>query len=323
MKFADFRIGPGVIAEQADIEYIPSGIYTGYPRYEYEWNVREKSAIEQTSIMSVTALRESVQEVSRVEYLENGCNKILTIAQSDIDSFSGALVKIGEAISSADFDVVVAPLRGGYKPSIFASLISGKEQLLSLLPFTNHSNMKNFNAYVLWMKEVLEDRGLTGRALRMCIIDTAHMGNGVFAMLKLLENVKHDLYSNNNIYIEMHLLESEMPGSVMSQIQQYARRMNQKMSVQPVFHHVDSLIIEDNEAALGLVMNIEHDDSIIIKPTPKNGEFLLRKGGTVIRIESENMSYAFSKLVMNAIDEDLQTSDNYTLMQQRIWELSH
>ena len=84
-------------------------------------------------------------------------------------------------------------------------------------------------------------------------------------------------------------------------------------------HLVDSLIIEDWDAALGL--SIEYKDKyVLIKPSVRDGKFLFRDNDSIKLIDSNNIQFSLDRLFSQVITDDFKTHPDYLFTGKIVWD---
>ena len=131
------------------------------------------------------------------------------VEQGEVDSYGDALVQIGKEISIKPFDIMLVPLRGGWKPSMQLQIMNKVSYPLFPFAFTAGSQRRFRKENIELIAERL--KGFRDKpTLQIGIADAAISGHSAKALAELLVEIKSEfrgqtwhvcfelLYSNKN-----------------------------------------------------------------------------------------------------------------------------
>lgn len=249
-------------------------------------------------------------EYTQLGAIQDAYNKAELVTQSDLDSYADALVRIAKQIAVKPLDIMLVPLRGGWKPSIQLQVMNKRGYPLFPFPFTagSQGRFRNENRECL-IERLKAFQGKT--ALRIGVIDAAITGHGAKALAELLMEVKSEfrgqawrvtfelLYSNSN---PKHPLpkQSDIIPSMSSGELLFERNL----------HVVPNLVIDDWDEVVGLRVN--------------NGEYLYKPvaDGTVLLKAHDNHITVFrSSELSRFVDHLIATSASEAILSDPLLEL--
>lgn len=222
--------------------------------------------------------------------------------QTDLDSYADVLVHIAKKLSVKPLDIMLVPLRGGWKPSIQLQVMNKVGYPLFPFPFTagSQGRFKKENLEVL--SECM--RAFHGKsALQIGVIDAAISGHSAKALAELLVEVKAE-FPGQAWHVCFDLLYSDKshnhPFPRESDVIPHMSKADLTFERNPRL--VPSLLVEDWDEGIGLSLN----NGQCIYKTTGDGTLLLRTNDNRVGVyRSSELSRFIDHLIANSASESM------------------
>lgn len=222
--------------------------------------------------------------------------------QSDLDSYADVLVRIAKELSVRQIDIMLVPLRGGWKPSIQLQVMNKVGYPLFPFVFTAGSQGRFQKENIELITERL--REFHGKAaLRIGVIDAAISGHSAKALAELLLVIKREfagqawhvcfdlLYSDENRNQPYPAESDVIPGMSKADLT-FERQLRL----------VPSLLVEDWDEGIGFSLN----NGQCIYKTTGNGTLLLRTNDNRVGVyRSSELARFIDHLIANSASESM------------------
>jgi hypothetical protein len=258
-----------------------------------------------------------VQEVKPkfFDSLRNNMDRVPVIQVRELYSYAEMLLEIGRELARQNYDIVIIPLRGGLKPWLQLDVLREFRQPPLWLPYTAGSQGKFDDQIMHVLYEGFKTKESTA-SLRFAVVDTAISGHGSAHLAEIL-NTFHSQDNKRQWSCDFHLLHARnRTPTETARIK--PSHDNLKFSV--ILWPVEHLLVEDWNEAIGLVVNWEGNQRVVIKQCATEGQLLLRRlDGSGQLIESAEMHAYLDVLLGDALSEYVQT-DPALEYQRDVWQ---
>jgi hypothetical protein len=222
--------------------------------------------------------------------------------QTDLDIYAGVLVEIAKELSVKPLDIMLVPLRGGWKPSIQLQVMNKVDYPLFPFAFTAGSQgrfrKENFDLLVEHLQ------ALRGKpALQIGIIDAAISGHSAKTLAELIVEVK-SAFRGQAWHVCFDLLYSDKstnhPFPRESDVIPDMSRGELTFERKPRL--VPSLLVEDWDEGIGFSLN----DGQCIYKTTGDGTLLLRTNDNRVGVyRSPQLARFIDYLIANSASESM------------------
>lgn len=209
---------------------------------------------------------------NQLRELQNAFKDAEYFTQSDLDSYADVLVEVAKELSTKSLDIMLVPLRGGWKPSIQLRVMNKNGYPLFPFAFTAGANgrfrQENFD---LLTDRLSEFHGKP--TLQIGVIDAAMSGHSAKALAELLQDIKAE-FPKQAWHVCFDLLYSD---KTKNQSFPYESDVIPHMSQGTLTFErnprlVPSLLVEDWDEGIGFSLN----NGQCVYKTTGNGTLLLR-----------------------------------------------
>jgi hypothetical protein len=224
------------------------------------------------------------------------------VAQSDLDSYADVLVQIAKELSVKPLDIMLVPLRGGWKPSIQLQVMNKVGYPLFPFAFTagSQGRFKKENLELI-MERFKEFHGKP--ALQIGVIDAAISGHSARALAELLVEIKSEFHGQAwHVCFEL-LYSDKNPNHPYPRESDVIPNMSKgELTFERHLRLVPSLVVDDWDEAVGFSVN---NGECIYKPSG-DGTLLLKTNDNRIGVyRSPELSRFIDHLIANSASESM------------------
>jgi hypothetical protein len=241
-------------------------------------------------------------------------NDLRVVSETQLIEFSQAVLAIGKAIAERKPSRIVSPLRGGLKPAL---------QLLALLP--EYNGRVEYIPYCGGSQGFFDDEVVpilrhaikaseTGGVTSLAVVDTAISGDGAAYLGKLMQSAAQ---AENVPLTKVHFHLMHARNRLPARVSALNALSNSRIKLSYELHGVDSLVVEDWNAALGLERTFD-GVKYSIKPTAEDGKVLVRRLKDIVLIDSPELSKWVDREIGGWIDATIRT-DPYARLIHPLW----
>jgi hypothetical protein len=222
------------------------------------------------------------------------------ITQSELDSYADVLVQIAKDVSQAPFDIMLVPLRGGWKPSIQLQVMNKLRYPLFPFVFTAGSQGRFRKENVESITERLREFK-DKPTLQIGVMDAAISGHSAKALAELLVEIKSEFRGQAwHVCFEMLYSDKNANHPFPRQSDVILDMSRDELTFERHLRKVPSLVIDDWDEGLGLSVN---DGEFIYKPTAE-GTLLLKTNDNRIGVyHSPELSRFVDHLIANSASD--------------------
>jgi hypothetical protein len=242
---------------------------------------------------------------NQLSELKNAYEGAEYFTQADLDCYADVLVQIAKELSTKSLDIMLVPLRGGWKPSIQLRVMNKHSYPLLPFAFTAGSNgrfrKENFDLLAARLKE-FHDKP----TLQIGVIDAAMSGHSAKTLAELLRDIKSE-FPKQAWHVCFDLLYSDKtknhPFPNESDVILHMSSGDLTFERNPRL--VPSLLVEDWDEGIGFSLN----NGQCIYKTTGNGTLLLRTNDNRVGVYRSSELSRFIDLLIAKSNSESMLSD--------------
>lgn len=310
--FVDLK-GPPVPASVDNERIIPSGIF-------YTEGTTTTSTAVMCNPWLIGALKEGTPlEISfeKPKVLEARHGEIVSVSESELESYAEMLIKLRADFSENRVDAVVVPLCGALRPASLLFPMGNFDLTMLPVPFTRGSSGLYDAQIVNVLGEQLAPFYNRDR-LRLGILDTGIGGQSLTHLVQLLKKLHDDAAPRNTWDVRCNIVIAANNRRYLDSTNDVKQWKNERFTVTRNVFKTQSLVAEDAKAALSYEVDWGDPGGGYVHPVSHSGALVLRRPDGFEVHPTQDIARSLDQQLAEATTKALQKDGNIFI--KDIWE---